>query len=281
MITLCYTYYDNYPAFERMVNYYKKLKNPNVRFLIIDDGSPNRPLTKKDTPKGWDMYRITEDVGWNNEGAKNLAMHVAETEWVVLLDLDHILFADVFMGLHRITELPEDKAPFFRRPLRFLENGQPEPNTDPLRQFAANSYAITKTHFWKLGGYDESLQGFYGYDSSMVRQLRPNNAGSFHCGLDGFDYHGGSSSWTRDEKDASKHELKKNGIPSVQCNHRTIEVPMEAHCITIKDYEPSVAQAAWIVILPWWRPGMTGGSTSIHTGPPPRRPTRKNTIAVL
>lgn len=224
-VTLCYTYYDNYPAFKRMVDYYRKLNNPEVEFLIIDDGSPNRPLKKKDTPQGWKMYQITEDVGWNNEGAKNLAMKVAETEWVVLLDLDHILFADVFMGLQNLTKLPSDKAPFFRRSLRFLKDGSPEPNTDPLRQFAANSYAITRTHFWNLGGYDESLQGYYGYDASMVKRLRPNNAGSFHAGLDGFDYHGGSSSWTREEKDKSKHELKGKGIPQYQQTTDRIRFP--------------------------------------------------------
>ena len=55
MITLCYTYYDNWKAFERMRNYYTKLENPNVKFLIIDDGSPNRPLKKRDVPKGWSL----------------------------------------------------------------------------------------------------------------------------------------------------------------------------------------------------------------------------------
>ena len=208
MITLCYTYYNNWKAFDRMKTYYQQLENPNVKFLIIDDGSPDRPLKKRDVPKGWSLYRINEDVGWNNEGAKNLAMKVAETEWVVLLDLDHILFPDSFRGLHRITELPYNKAPFFRRPIHQDTDGVIYPNNDPIRQFSANSYAITRTYFWELGGYDESLQGLYGYDGTMVARLRNGNKNSFHIGMDGWDFRDGGSSWSRKEKDDSLAECR-------------------------------------------------------------------------
>ena len=208
MITLCYTYYNNWKAFDRMKTYYQQLENPNVKFLIIDDGSPDRPLKKRDVPKGWSLVRINEDVGWNNEGAKNLAMKIAETEWVVLLDLDHILFPDSFRGLHKICDLPGDKVPFFRRPIHQADDGTIYPNNDPIRQFSANSYAITRTHFWKLGGYDESLQGMYGYDGTMVARLRNGNRGSFHVGMDGWDFRDGGSSWTREEKDASLKECR-------------------------------------------------------------------------
>ena len=82
MITIGITYYDNFRLFEYNRDWYDKINSPNVKFIWVDDGSPERPLTKEDMPDGWDLYTITEDVGWNNEGAKNLIMHVAETPWV-------------------------------------------------------------------------------------------------------------------------------------------------------------------------------------------------------
>ena len=172
MITLGYTYYDNYKMFEYVRDYYAKLNNPNVQMLFVDDGSPNRPLTTDDMPDGWQLFQITEDVGWNNEGAKNLIMKVAPTEWVALLDLDHVLFPDVFEGLHGLEKLEYNQAPFFRRLINCESSGKVTPITSQKHLMAANSYAITKTYFWELGGYDESLQGLYGYDGSMVKKLR-------------------------------------------------------------------------------------------------------------
>ena len=213
MITIGLTYYDNFKMFERVRDYYMDLGNPNgYEFLVVDDGSPTRPLTTDDVPDDWSLLRITEDVGWNNEGAKNLIMKEAKHEWVFLMDLDHVIFKDVYNGLFTVPQnLKYFEAPFFRRVINVESSGKVTPITDPLRQMAANTYMITKTYFWELGGYDETFQGLYGYDGSMVKKLGRVNADRLHIGLDGFTYGGGGSSWTRDEKDASKAEYHAMG----------------------------------------------------------------------
>ena len=94
-------------------------------------------------------------------------------------------------------------APFLKKIINVESGGKVTVNNDPLRQMAANSYAITKTHFWDLGGYDETFQGLYGYDGSMVKKLGKHNRDRMDIGLDCFTYGGGGSSWTREEKDAS------------------------------------------------------------------------------
>lgn len=211
MITIGLTYYDNRLMFERVRDYYVSLANEEVKFLVVDDASPVSPLTPDDMPERWSLLQVTEDVGWNNEGAKNLIMQEADTEWVINCDLDHVLLPHVYRHSQNITRLEWDQAPFLRKIMNVESGGKVTANTDPIRVMAANSYAITKEYFWALGGYDETFQGLYGYDGSLVKKLGKHNHERLHAGLDCFTYGGGGSSWTREEKDASHRIYHEKG----------------------------------------------------------------------
>ena len=104
MITIGLTYYDNRLMLDRVMEYYTSMQNEHVKFMIADDASPNSPLKADDMPEDWALLRILDDVGWNNEGAKNLIMKQAETEWVILCDLDHVLMPHVYRGAHLIEK---------------------------------------------------------------------------------------------------------------------------------------------------------------------------------
>ena len=88
-ITIGTTYYDNYEAFKALVDHYKSWDD--YKFIVVDDGSPKRPLEKNDVPANWSLYRVTEDIGFNSEGCRNLIVHQCETEWVCLHDVDYLL----------------------------------------------------------------------------------------------------------------------------------------------------------------------------------------------
>ena len=130
----------------------------------------------------------------------------------MLLDIDHVLFPHVVRNIDQLNKLDKRQAPFFRRIMNVESGGKCTPNLDPLKQMAANSYAIHKEHFWELGGYDETYQGLYGYDGSLVKKLGKRNADRLDVGLHGFTYGGGGSSWTRDEKDRSQAIYRANGV---------------------------------------------------------------------
>lgn len=154
---------------------------PGFRFVIVDDGSPepamdvvNRhPVIYDDRLR---VYRIDRDIPWNRGGARNLGTRLAETEWVVHVDIDHLLPAGCAESL--LTE-PVDPRHWYRFP-RFrygradetrqkddipddMEFGEVKPHID--------SYLITRKNFWRVGGYDEDYSGCLGGGSPFLKSL--------------------------------------------------------------------------------------------------------------
>lgn len=133
-----------------------------VKVLVIDDGSQLFPAEKVIKEKGTDVhvevYRITKDIPQNTFGARNLAFHIASVEkdpWVLCLDIDHVLPSH---GLEGFCEAAPTLSPaLYYRPERFkkLIEGA------TLISHHLDTYLITPDLFWKTGGYDEDLVGYY------------------------------------------------------------------------------------------------------------------------
>jgi len=87
-LTIGITYYNQIEAFNHLKEYYK---DSNYKFIICDDASFTHPLTEKDMPDNWSLLTIEKDIGFNNEGARNLIMDNVQTEWSLLVDLDYLI----------------------------------------------------------------------------------------------------------------------------------------------------------------------------------------------
>lgn len=125
-----------------------------VRMVIVDDGSPE-PL--KSLP-GVDIYRIEEDIPWNQSGARNLGFHVTDG-WILYSDIDHIVTEEVIDSI-RGRDWDRDSIYWLGR----TENGKAiEP--------AYNCYFIHKSGFEKTGGYDEDFAGGYGFEDTLFYTL--------------------------------------------------------------------------------------------------------------
>lgn len=170
MLTICMAYYDN-PEMLRLqfrnwmewpVKYRKRLK-----VVIVDDGSPESPAANVPRPYGLpevEIYRIAEDRPWHQNGARNLAAHVADG-WLLLTDMDHMLTPESGAAILRemdaggllggtvymLDRIEVDTGETTRAP-----NGEPKPHP--------NSFVMTRSMYWKIGGYDERSCGIYGTD---------------------------------------------------------------------------------------------------------------------
>ena len=195
-LTVTYTYYDNLDALKYLIDYHEKASIDGITYQVIDDGSQVRPLSLIDIPSTWRLTRITEDIGWNAEGARNLAMHITDTEWNALTDMDTPIMNE---GLVKIMDMDLDP------------NKGYQPRRWPDGKFK-NSWVITKDLYNRAGGYDETFTGLYGYDFTFKPAMR--KAGGEWAELEDvfmFTIGGGSGgAWkNRDTKRRSNEEYRE------------------------------------------------------------------------
>jgi len=159
------------------------------RVIIVDDGSPEpaehivrewirslpdgAPLAQAMALR---LYRIDVDIPWNREGARNLASRECETDWLVHVDIDHILPAPCASALLRT---PWEPRSFYRFPRFRVGRADDTRNKDRIpreQDFGEihphiDSYLCTKEVYWKAGGYNEDFSGTLGGGAEFLRRL--------------------------------------------------------------------------------------------------------------
>lgn len=139
-----------------------------LTLIYIDDGSPpeERPdeiLKARARTMNVQLYRVLEDIPWNQHGARNLGAHVACTEWLLLSDMDRM-----FMGadMAQLLARPLDEACHYKAwgidvGVTRLASGRP----------TKNQFLCRRAHYWRCGGYDEDYCGCYGGDKPFLDAL--------------------------------------------------------------------------------------------------------------
>lgn len=123
-----------------------------IHFVIVDDGSP-LPYDIPDVDLNLTWLRITEDIPWNNPGARNLGVTYAKSDKIVMTDLDHEFPVDT---LRHILDRPECGRSFFK--LRRKHQGESLKHSHP------NTFVMSRARFIRLWGYDEHFCGDYAHD---------------------------------------------------------------------------------------------------------------------
>lgn len=170
-LTVGYTYYSSRRGSCSRLAAWKKAKKSytdiNCDRIVIDDASP-LPLKSS---SGWDTYRVNEDVGFNNEGARNLIVQLANTKWVMLLDLDHYLkpVSIDLLNAGFLDTLNVDTMYFLNKSYPVTE----EWRGDTVGfQFYHNNILISKQLFMEHRGYQIYIPGYYGLDGTLLRNPR-------------------------------------------------------------------------------------------------------------
>lgn len=171
-LTLCLAYYENPRMLARQYRHLAALPDDVkacLSLIVVDDGSPEHPAPPPPEPLGFgfSLYRMLVDVPWNQDACRNLAVAQAETDWVLLTDMDHIVPGKV-LGRLIGRRFSPDIAYTFRR--------VSEPDLNPYKPHP-NSWLLTRALYDKAGGYDERFAGVYGTDGMFRRRVREAGAG--------------------------------------------------------------------------------------------------------
>lgn len=175
--TLILPYYENPTMLLRQLEHMVALP-PEVKLglqvIVVDDGSPDHPLEEtafRDfigaggiVSANFQAFRIDVDVRWNWLAARNIGVHHAKTDWVLMTDMDHLVPEKT---ARRIQEQKLDE----RNVYRFSRVDAPSFN--PYKPHP-NSWLLTRARMDKIGGYDERFSGFYGTDGEFRDRVKAN-----------------------------------------------------------------------------------------------------------
>lgn len=161
-LTLVLPYYCNPGMLREQQRVWRTYGNLGsaVHVVIVDDGSPKghaaKALEFDGAVASLRLYRTKVDVRWNWLFCRNLGVHVAETEWVFLTDIDHVVPVDTLRAI--LTEPHERNCAYrFARQAASGKPIKPHPNT----------WLMTTDLYDRVGGYDERLSGYYGTDAEF------------------------------------------------------------------------------------------------------------------
>lgn len=173
--TLIVPYYRN-PAMLRRQSFEFNKYPPQVKVIVVDDGSPEPAAEVLAGFQNVRLLRIDVDIPWNRGGARNLGAHVADTRWILHVDIDHVL--PQLSALELLTSRPKPgtwyrfrryrvgAADATRRKDRLPDAckfGEVHPHVD--------SYLIERAAYWKSGGYDEDYSGGLGGGNPFLAVL--------------------------------------------------------------------------------------------------------------
>lgn len=162
--TVVYPYYENPFFFRKQLKHWLSLP-PHLAmmlsFIVVDDGSPEHPaeVILREQPFPLRLFRIDVDVRWNWLAARNIGFHHAADGWCVVTDMDHIIPSDVFETII-YGDLDVGTIYRFRRREHTGISIHPHPN----------SWLMTREMYWRVGGYDETMSGYYGTDGDYRRR---------------------------------------------------------------------------------------------------------------
>ena len=164
-LTIIHTYYNEKSLLETQIERWN-VYNQAVNIILIDDGSQKIPaidVIKQHKLKdhiNFSLYKVTKDIGFNSHGCRNLGARLANTEWLMFLDIDYTLQPSELLRLR--TE-PLDSNSWYEMNAKYMGRGD--------SYMALNQFIIPKKIFLEENGYDESFVPFHYGDREFLGRL--------------------------------------------------------------------------------------------------------------
>jgi hypothetical protein len=133
-----------------------------LHFVVVDDGSPlTFELPELNLNLTW--LRITDNIPWNQGGARNLGVVYAKSDKILLADLDLEFPEHTLAWLIRARNPGKSFYKIYRR----------DPHSGELHKGHSNTFFMSRARLLRLYSYDEEYSGGYGAeDYRLVKYLK-------------------------------------------------------------------------------------------------------------
>ena len=185
---------DSREVLRRQARYFERMAlADDVEIIIMDDGS-DPPLTVDAFPKNFSIYPTNDTRPWSQPCARNKGAQIAEGEYLLMTDIDHILSRE---AIEAVRQFDGDKMMFPRYWAILSWKGQVIQKKSILFEYGlgkelyherglhaghhANTFAMRKKIYEELGGYDERFCGKYGGDDTDFARRYGQHHYSGHC----------------------------------------------------------------------------------------------------
>jgi glycosyltransferase involved in cell wall biosynthesis len=168
-ITLVMAYYENPLMLDIQYDYMRDLSLDviqNLSVVIVDDGSPRNPaevgIKWFPIQPSLQIFRMGVDIRWNQDACRNIGVKHAETDWVLLTDMDHLVPNETW---RECMNAKLDPACVYMFPRVSA------PDMSPYKHHP-NTWLMTRKLYDRVGGYDERFAGIYGTDGDFASRIR-------------------------------------------------------------------------------------------------------------
>ncbi|KKQ77871.1 MAG: hypothetical protein A3A96_00590 [Candidatus Zambryskibacteria bacterium RIFCSPLOWO2_01_FULL_39_39] len=187
-LSIIIAFYNSHRAVARQVKYFKMMNLPDdIEFIFVDDGSSPPHKQAHYDLKNLRLYATRDKRPWTQGLARNMGAKLAQGEYLLMTDIDHILSKEAIMTAYNFTG---DKMVFPRYFGVLLEDGTLTQDLSVLKEygmqmerletkrglyasFHGNTWAMKKGVFELLGGYDEEVcrRGYHTGDDTIFNRV--------------------------------------------------------------------------------------------------------------
>ena len=148
---------------------------------VFDGYKPDTEMLWRIKARGAKPVFIYPDIPWGNSRARNIGAINSENDWLLFLDVDHVI------ENKEVKDLDKKNVYKFKRVLNKTE-------------WHCNTLLMHKDAFFSVGGYYEGFCGNYGYeDRYMEWQLLKSGYDFVHLNSEVFVLNGGGVKLERDK----------------------------------------------------------------------------------
>jgi Glycosyl transferase family 2 len=150
---------DSHEIFRRQMRRFDKIVPPDFEVIVLDDGS-DIPLQYNGPVRfPFKLVQTHDKRPWTNDLARNRGAGLASGEYLLMVDVDHVLTPEI---IDRVRRFRGDMLKFHRQIAELDEHGEVRSIRESLFS-PPNIFAIRRALFERIGGYHRAYVG-YGSD---------------------------------------------------------------------------------------------------------------------